>query len=58
MGLLYEIGDIVTLRKRTSLRQQGLGNSSCRGGFSPEMSWLRQTDHGSQDHGGEKYKKI
>lgn len=46
MGYIYEVGDVVTL-KRSSLRKQRLGDPACRCGFQTEVYRLRTSDHGS-----------
>ena len=58
MGLLYEVGDTVTLKKRPSLRQQRLGNLKSRRRFSTEMYRMRTSDHGSAQNGKKKIRKI
>lgn len=55
MGLLYEVGDIVTLKKVHPCWQQGLGNLKSRRRFPPEMSGMWTSDHGSAQDGGKKY---
>ena len=42
-AVVYEVGDIVTLKKGPSMRQQGLGNLKSRRRFPPEMSWAVDT---------------
>lgn len=47
MGYIYEVGDVVTLKKGSSLRKQKLGDPACRRGFQTEVYRLRTSDHGS-----------
>ena len=47
MGFIYEVGDIVTLKKGTSVWEQGMGNPACGSRFSFEMYGMRAYDHGA-----------
>lgn len=43
--------------KAASLRQQGVGGTSDRGGFPAEMQGLRASDHDSKKASGKKYQR-
>lgn len=49
-----QVGNIVKLKKQHPLRQQGMGGSEDRGGFSFEMHGLRPSNHGPQEACGKK----
>ena len=53
----YQVGDIVKLKKASSLRQQRMGDPAGGGGFPLKMHWLRPSDHGGQEDGGEEYQR-
>ena len=46
MGFIYEVGDIVTLKKGHPW-EQGMGNPACGSRFSFEMYGMRAYDHGA-----------
>lgn len=50
----YAVGDIVKLKKPTSVRQQRVGNHACRRRLPPEMHGLRTPGYGAEKAGREK----
>ena len=58
MGYNYEVGDIVTLKKTTSLWKQRVGDITCRCGFPIEMHGMRTSDYDSTETGRKKYKRF
>ena len=57
MGLIYDVGDIVTLKKGTSMWKQGMGNPACGSRFSSEMYGMRTYDHGATQDGRKEYEE-
>ena len=51
MGLSYEVGDIVTLKKVHPCGSRDWENFAGRCGFSPEMYRLWASDYGSAQDG-------
>ena len=57
MGLNYEVGDIVTLKKAHPCGSKEW-EILCRSGFPSEMHGLRTSDHGGTQACGEKYTRF
>ena len=57
MGLSYEVGDIVTLKKVHPCGSRDWEILACRCGFSPEMYRLWAPDYGSAQNGRKKHEK-
>ena len=47
----FSVGDIITMKKTASVRQQRLGGPACRSGFPAEMRGVRASDYGSAQAG-------
>ena len=56
--LIFEVGDIVKLKKAPSLRQSGVGDPPGRSGLPPEVSRVRAPDHDREKACGEKHKRF
>ena len=58
MGLIYEVGDVVTLKKAHPCGSKEVGDTSRRCRFPTEMYGLWTPDHGSTQACGEKYTRF
>ena len=58
MAFDYEVGDIVKLEEKASVRRFRVGNPARRCGFPAEMCRLRTSDYGTAYPGREEYAWI
>ena len=57
MGLLYEVGDIVTLKKTHPCGSKDWEILRVGADLQAEMYRMRPPDHGAAEDGGEKYQE-
>lgn len=55
---VYEVGDIVKMKKKSTMRELRVGDSPGRSGFPTEMHRLWTPDHDCKEAGRKKYERT